>query len=252
MTTDTSHFPPDLFAATRWSVVLAAGDSGLGSRRHQALAELCQAYWFPVYAYLRRKGYKKAEAEDLAQGFFAHLLEKKGYAAADPQRGRFRAFLITALQNFLHNAWDKEQAARRGGGLKPIELDTVAGEERFGLAAPDLPPEIAFDREWAQAVVRSALARLRQEYAAEGRELLFEQLQNGIINPGRQLSQSDLAERLGIAETAVKTALHRLRKHYRRCLREEIAQTTATPDEVDAEIRYLLDCLKREINSSPQ
>ncbi len=246
MTTNASHFAPDLFAATRWSMVLAAGDSGLGSRRHQALAELCQAYWFPVYAYLRRKGYKKAEAEDLAQGFFAHLLEKKGYATADPLRGRFRAFLITALKNFLHNAWDREQALCRGGGLKPIELDTVTGEERFGLAANDLPPEIAFDREWAQAVVRSALARLRQDYIAEGRELLFEQLQNGIINPGRQLSQGDLATRLGMTETAVKTALHRLRKRYRRFLREEIAQTTATPDEVDAEIRHLLDCLRSQ------
>ena len=238
----TSKPQTDLFAVTRWSVVLAAGDSALGARGETALAELCQAYWFPVYAYLRRKGHGKQEAEDLAQGFFAQLLEKQSYAVADPERGRFRAFLITALKNFLHNAWDREQRIRRGGGQPLIELDTVTGEDRYALTATDVPPDVAFDREWAQTVVTTALERLRQEYVAAGRLPLFDHLQNGIANPTRQLSQADLASQLGMTEIAVKSAMQRLRKRYRHLLLAEIAQTTTTPDEVEAEIRHLLDC----------
>jgi RNA polymerase sigma-70 factor (ECF subfamily) len=237
----------DLFTVTRWSVVLAAGDSALGARGETALAELCQAYWFPVYAYLRRKGHGKPEAEDLTQAFFAYFLENKSWQSADPERGRFRAFLMGSLQHFLCNAWDREQAQRRGSGIRPIELDALEEEKRGGLApAADLRPELAFDREWAQAVAQRALERLRQEYLADGREMLFEQLQNGIANPARQLSQADLASCLGMSENAVKVALHRLRKRYRLILREEVAQTTATPAEVEAEIRHLLDCLRHE------
>jgi len=242
-----SNFPPDLFEATRWSVVLAAGDSGLGVRRDQALAELCQVYWFPVYAYLRRKGYAKPEAEDLAQGFFARLLEKKSYTSADPERGRFRAFLITSLKNFLHNEWDKKQALKRGGGIKPIELDAAEGEERYNLIATvDEAPEIAFDREWAQSLVKSALDRLRREYTSDGRELLFQQLQSGIANTGKQLTQADIARQLEMSEGAVKSALQRMRKRYRWLLRQEISQTTASAVDVDDEIRYLIRCLRME------
>ena len=243
----TSKPQTDLFAVTRWSVVLAAGDSALGARGETALAELCQAYWFPVYAYLRRKGHGKPEAEDLAQAFFAYFLEKKGWQSADPERGRFRAFLMGSLKHFLCNAWDREQTQRRGGGIRPIELDALEEEKRGGLAAaPELLPELTFDREWAQAVVQRTLDRLRREYLAEGREMLFEQLQNGIANPARQLSQADLASRLGMTENAVKLALHRLRKRYRSLLHDEVAQTTASPAEVEAEIRHLLECLRHE------
>lgn len=243
----TSRPQTDLFAATRWSVVLAAGDSALGSRSETALAELCQAYWFPVYAYLRRKGHGKPEAEDLTQTFFASFLERKGWRTADPERGRFRAFLMGLLKHFLCNAWDRERTQRRGGGERPIELDALDIESLWeGVQEPGLRLELAFDRDWANAVVDQALRRLRLEYLADGRELLFEQLQNGIANPARQLSQADLASRLGMSENAVKLALHRLRKRYRQILHNEVAQTTAAPDEVEAEIRHLLNCLRHE------
>lgn len=244
-TTPSSPLPADLFEATRWSVVLAAGDSGRGSDSHRALSELCQTYWFPVYAYLRRKGYREQEAEDLAQGFFARLLEKKSYATVDPARGRFRAFLITALKNYLHNARDKEQAQKRGGGVQPIALDAGTGEDRLALVdTRAVQPELLFDREWAQSVVQTTLERLRREYDADGRSVLFEHLQNGLAGRGEPLSQAALAGQLGMSEGAVKSALQRLRKRYRWLLREEISQTTSTPGDVDDEIRYLLDCLR--------
>ena len=240
----TTGFPPDLFEATRWSVVVAAADSGLGSDCQLALSELCQTYWFPVYAYLRRKGYGKPQAEDLAQGFFARLLEKKSYAAADPDRGRFRAFLITSLKNFLHNAHDREQALKRGSGIKPIELDAGQGEERYALVAQAGDESMMFDREWAQSVVKTTLARLRDEYVADGRHALFNHLHNSIVNPGRQRSQAEMARELKMSEGAVKSALQRLRKRFRWLLRNEVAQTTSSPAEVDGEIRYLLTCLR--------
>ena len=226
-------------------MVVAAADTGLGSACYRALSELCRNYWFPVYAYLRRKGYSKQEAEDLTQGFFAHLLEKRSYAAADPDRGRFRAFLVTALKNFVHNARDREKALKRGGGVKLIELDAGKGEERYALAAGEQLDESAlFDREWALSVVNQALDRLQKEYVAEGREALFEHLRNGLVPSGPQRSQAELALSLNLSEEAVKSALQRLRKRYRWLLRDEIAHTTVRAQDVDAEIRYLLDCLR--------
>lgn len=241
----TPRLPPDLFEATRWSMVVEAADSGLGPASHRALSELCQTYWFPVYVYLRRKGYDNANAEDLTQGFFAHLLEKKRYAHANPERGRFRAFLMTALKHFVLNAYQREQALKRGGGARLVELDAGKGEARYALVSDKaLDPSCVFDREWAETVVRTTLERLHAEYAETGREPLFNHLRHCIVSPGQQGSQAELAHALGTTEAAVKAALQRLRKRFRWLLRHEIAQTTATPDDVDDEIRYLLDCLR--------
>lgn len=239
-----SHVPPDLFAATRWSVVLTAADSRLGSQCQRALSELCQAYWFPVFVYLRRRGHSKSEAEDLTQDFFARLVKKKGYASADPDRGRFRAFLLTSLKNFVRNKHRENTAQKRGGGVPLIELDAESADGRYRQVPEQTAnPDRLFDRVWAQSIVDTTLQRLREDYTGEGKALLFEQLANGLTHPEAVLSQAAVAERLGTTEAAVKSSLRRLRQRYRSILRDEIAQTTAAAEDVDAEIRHLINCL---------
>ena len=237
--TPASSAPGDIFATTHWTVVLAAG------KRHTpqsdgALEELCRTYWFPLYAYVRRRGHTKEDAEDLVQEFFARFLEKNYLAGLSAERGRFRAFLLAALKHFLANEWDKSQAQKRGGGAAHLSLDWQTADTKFQVAATNEPsPDKAFDREWALALLAKVIERLQQECAADGKTKLFEQLKIFLTTGKGALSHADAAKKLGMDETAVRVAVHRLRKRYRQLLRDEISQTLADESQVDEEMRAL-------------
>jgi RNA polymerase sigma factor (sigma-70 family) len=232
------------FAVTRWTVVLAAADERSGTQRQRALGELAQVYWFPLYSYIRRWGHNAPEAEDLTQEFFARLLEKKSLTAVDRDKGKFRSFLLASVKNFLANEWDKSQSQKRGGGRPLVALDAMDAETRYRLEpADELTPERLFERHWALAVLAQVLARLRQEYLDRGHGGLFEAVKGCLTGSAKVSSHAETARRLGMTEGAVKMATLRLRKRYRKLLREEIAETVASPELVDEEIRFLLDCL---------
>jgi len=234
-----STAPGDIFATTHWTVVLAAG------RRHTpqsdgALEELCRNYWFPLYAYVRRRGQNKEDAEDLVQAFFARFLEKNYLAGLSAERGRFRAFLLASLKHFLINEWKKSRRQKRGGGEKILSLDWQTADTKFQVAATNEPsPDKAFDREWALALLAKVIERLCAQCAADGKARLFDQLKIFLTAGKGALSHADAAKKLGMDEAAVRVAVHRLRKHYRVLLRDEIAQTLADAADVDEEMRAL-------------
>lgn len=231
------------FETTHWSLVVAAGHSS-NANRQQALATLCERYWHPLYAYVRRQGYSVNDAQDLTQEFFCRLLEKKVLHAADRERGRFRNFLLASLKHFLANEWDRNHAQKRGGHGITLSLDFSCAED--GLAyepSHDITPEKLYDRNWALLVLEHTLSRLRAEYVAKGRETLFNVLKPVLTGDQPKIAMKDYAEALNITEGAVKVAIHRLRQHYRKALHDEISQTTAKESEVDAEIRYLMEAL---------
>jgi len=219
--------------------VLAAG------QRHTpesdtALEELCRSYWFPLYAYVRRRGHAKADAEDLVQAFFARLLEKNFLAGLNGEKGKFRAFLLAALKHFLANEWDKARAQKRGGGADHLSLDWQTADTKFQVAATSEPsPDKAFDREWALALLARVIERLQSECEAEGRGKLFAQLKNFLMAGQGESAQAEVAKALEMEEGAVRVAIHRLRKRYRALLRDEIARTLADPAMVDEEMRAL-------------
>lgn len=230
------------FETTQWTLVVAAGDSRHPDSR-AALEDLCQAYWHPLYAYLRRRGYKKEEAEDLVQGFFAQLLEKNYIKAADPERGRFRSFLLTSLKNYAANEWDRRSAAKRGGTATTLSLDFQDAEGRYVVEpADERTPEEEFDRGWAIAQLEQVLERMRDE-AGEDDER-FAALQGFLTGAGEDVRYKDVAERLGMSEGAVKVAVHRLRQRFGTILRAEVARTLADPADVDDEIRHLFASLE--------
>jgi len=237
--TPASSAPGDIFATTHWTVVLAAG------RRHtpqfdRALEELCRTYWFPLYAYVRRRGHSKEDAEDSVQAFFARFLEKNYLAGLSAERGRFRAFLLAALKHFLINEWKKSQRIKRGGGEKNLSLDWQTADTKFQVAATSEPsPDKAFDREWALALLAKVIERLQNECAADGKAKLFEQLKIFLTAGNGETAQRETAKALGLEEGAVRVAIHRLRKRYRILLREEISQTLTDPTQVDEEMRAL-------------
>jgi RNA polymerase sigma factor (sigma-70 family) len=233
------------FAATRWTLVLAAAGGEPSADAAQAMAELCRIYWYPLYAYVRRRGYETHEAEDLTQEFFLRLLAKDYLADVDRQKGKFRAFLLAALQHFLANEWDRARTQKRGGGKKLFSLDAMAAETRYRVElVHNLTPEKLFERQWALTVLERVLARLQAEsFALEGRQAVFGRLKPFLTGAGDSTGYAQAAAELGMTAGAVKTAVHRFRRRYRQLLREEIAQTVAGPEEIDEEIRYLLACL---------
>ena len=238
------------FAATRWSLVLeAAGRDGPGAsldtgRRRQALDELLRAYWFPLYAFVRRQGNGPQQAEDLTQGFLLHLLKRKGLATVDRSRGKFRSFLLAALKNYLADQRARDNALKRGGGRKALALDALQAESFYAVRLADaMTPERQFERNWALAVLGQVLSRLEQEYAARGKSALFDALRHCLDVQADQQSAAEIAGQLGMTENAVRVAAHRLRHHFRRVLRDEILQTVNDPELVEEEIRYLLHCL---------
>lgn len=231
------------FVTTHWSVVLTAGRSDT-TRARDALARLCQAYWHPLYAYVRRLGNSPPDAQDLTQEFFARLLAKNYLAAADESRGRFRSFLLTALKHFLANEWDKARAQKRGGGQVPIPIDFNTAETSCGFEPADTTTaEKIYERRWALTLLEQVLRRLREEYVHAGREKLFEQLKPTLTEASRTVRYAEIATRLGMSEGAVKVAVHRLRQRYREVLRAEIADTVASPAEVEDELRNLFAAL---------
>ena len=231
------------FATTRWSVILAASDSA--STQHEpALSTLCQTYWFPLYAYLRRRGYDSHQAEDYTQGFFAGILERKGLRQADPKCGKFRSFLLASLKNFLADEWDRAHAQKRGGGKKILSLDFDAAASRYDqVPAHSLSPEKLFERSWALTVLNRAMDRLKAESASSGKQCLFDRLKVYLSAEKDAIPYRDVAAELEMTEGAVKVAVHRLRRNYRELVRDEIAQTVATEAQVDEEIRDLFAAL---------
>jgi len=230
------------FQTTHWSLVLRAGkraDRGADS----ALAALCERYWYPLYAYVRRRVADAGEAQDLTQEFFARLLEKQYLATADPRRGKFRSFLLTSLKHFLANEWDRARARKRGGGVRTLSLDLESGESRLRLEpSHDLTPERLFERQWVLTLLDLVMGRLQEEYESSGKAAQFARLKGALTGGGR-LPYAAVAAELGISEPAARQAASRLRKRYRRLLREEVAQTLAEPGDVDEEIRSLFDVL---------
>ncbi|MDR1280430.1 MAG: sigma-70 family RNA polymerase sigma factor [Opitutaceae bacterium] len=243
------------FATTRWTLVLAAGggnaaasstgnsnaDTNTSARR--ALSELCRAYWSPLYAHARRRGLIPADAEDAVQGFFAKLLRLDSLAAVRRERGRFRSFLLGSFNHYLADARDHAHAQRRDARLL-VPPDTASAENAFAAAiSSDLPPDRAFDRAWALALLDTVIARLRDEHAVAGRLTLFEALAPALTVRGEATTFAEIAARLGIGEASARVAAHRLRQRYRQLLLDEIAQTVARPEDTDDELRHLLAAL---------
>jgi RNA polymerase sigma factor (sigma-70 family) len=232
------------FATTRWSLVIAAAKTPSPQARG-AMEELCGDYWYPVYAFIRRRGEQVADARDLTQEFFARLLEKDYLEAADRERGRFRTFLLTAVSHFLSNERERAHAQKRGGGVVPLSLDFERGEARYQLEPTDpWTAEKIFDRRWALTQLDQAVALLKQDYAAAGKGALFEELKLFLTGDSGTPSYEDSAARLAMSPGAVKVAVHRLRQKYRDSLRQLIAQTVAAEEDIDGELQVLLSALR--------
>ena len=242
-TPDTGSLRQSWFTTTHWSVVLAAG-TGSSPETQAALEKLCRAYWYPLYAYVRREGHNPEDAQDLAQAFFARFLEKKYFRLASRERGRFRTFLLTSLKNFLVNEWDRARAAKRGGGATHVPLDGLEAENLYSREpSHDLSADKIYERSWAMAVLDRVRARLEAEYAAEGKADRFAQLESFLPGEKSELSYAEAARLLGAAEGTVKSDVHRLKKRYRELLRSEIANTVSTAPEINDELRHLIDVI---------
>lgn len=232
-----------VFATTRWSVVLTAARNDT-TRAQAALEKLCGTYWYPLYAYVRRRGYSAHDAQDLTQGFFAHLLERHSITAADPNRGRFRSFMLGVMNHFLADEWRRGQAQKRGGGVTVLPLQFDTAETRYGHEPADsTTPEQNYERRWAMALLEEVLRRLGEEYKRERRAELFAELNPCLVGERATQPYAELAAKLGVSEGTVKSAVHRMRQRYRQLLREEIAHTVAEPGEVDAELHHLMSVL---------
>lgn len=229
----------DIFVTTRWTVVLEAGRKS-SPHSDRALAELCQQCWYPLYAYVRRRVNSREDAEDLTQGFFASFLAKNYLEGLAAERGKFRAFLLAALQHFLANERDKAGRQKRGGGAEHLSLDWQDADNRFHLDPPDpASPERLFDREWALALLEKVIQRLQAACAAEGRAGLFAQARGYLMAGEAAIPYAEAAAKLGLDEGAVRVAVHRLRKRYRELLQDEVAQTLDDPAQVREELRSL-------------
>jgi RNA polymerase sigma factor (sigma-70 family) len=232
-----------VFATTRWSVVLAAGH-GDSSHARDALGHLCQSYWYPLYAYARRRGHSPHDAQDLTQEFFARLLHGRWVAQADRKRGRFRTFLLSAMQHFLANEWNRAHAQKRGGQQPIASLDETSAEQRYQLEPADTStPETLFERGWALALLNDVLQRLEEEYCREGKRDWMEVMRPALTAERSSIAYEEIARKLGMEEPAARVAVHRLRQRYRRMIETEVASTVASPDEVKEEMRHLFQAL---------
>jgi RNA polymerase sigma factor (sigma-70 family) len=235
----------DRFATTRWSIVVAAGQSPSPDAQ-QALSTLCEAYWYPLYAYIRRRGYAVDDAQDLTQAFFTEVLAKNRLSIADPRRGKFRSFLLTALKNFLAKQWRAEHAQKRGGTETLLPLDFLMAETRYSREpGHELTAEKIYERRWALTLLECVLARLASEQTAAGKSLLFDSLKTYLGGDQNGVPYREIADRIKMTEGAVKVAVHRLRRRYRELLHGEIADTVTDPEDIDDELRALFAAVAR-------
>lgn len=227
------------FVTTQWSLVLAAGEDGTEGAG-EALARLCSLYWYPVFAFVRRQGASAEEAEDLTQGFFARIIDKGDIGDADRTRGRFRSFLLAACRHYLSNERDRARAEKRGSGRAPVSIDVAAAELRYerALAHAETPDRV-FERQWCLTLLAAALEAVREDYEAAGKGRLFDRLQDFLTAEAGEVTHAEAARDLGMAEGAVKVAVHRLRQRYRKALRARVADTVETAADVEDEIRHL-------------
>jgi DNA-directed RNA polymerase specialized sigma24 family protein len=229
----------DVFATTRWTVVLAAG-RGRAPQADVALEELCRTYWYPLYAYVRRQTSTREDAEDLTQAFFARFLEKNYLEGLSSNKGKFRAFLLAALKHFLANEWDRANRQKRGSGVLPLSLDWQVADSRYQInPADNLSPDKLYDRAWAVTLLERVITRLREESSGEGKTKLFEQLKPFLMLGKSAIPYPEAAAALDLTEGAVRVAVHRLRRRYRELLREEIAQTLSDPAQAEEEMQAL-------------
>jgi RNA polymerase sigma factor (sigma-70 family) len=232
------------FSTTQWTIVLAAGH-GCAAEAERAIATLCERYWYPVYAFVRREGSDADEALDVTQGFFAKLLERRDLSAVERGRGRFRSWLLTAVKHYAANERERARADKRGGGRSPLSIDLLDAESRYRLEpAHDETPERVFERRWAMMLLERALSALRGECRRDGKGPLFEALKEHIGSAPSQGQYQQSAAELGMTEGAVRTAVYRLRRRYRELLREQIAETVETPEQIEEEITFLLTALR--------
>ena len=235
---------PERFQTTHWSLVAAARD-GSSPEARKALAELCEIYWYPLYAFIRRSGHGMEEARDLTQEFFARLLEKDYLAGVDREKGKFRSYLLTACKHFLANERDRAAAIKRGGDRSIHSFDSTDAEKRFGQElSHHSTPERLYERRWALMLLQNALAQLRSEFQQAGKAAIFERLKGLLTGEKREERYAEAAAALGITESSVKVSVHRLRRRYGEILREQISRTLRDPSEMDAEIRDLFKALR--------
>jgi RNA polymerase sigma factor (sigma-70 family) len=231
------------FTTTHWSVVMSA--NGEGEVAREALEELCVSYWYPLYLYVRRQGFDATEAEDLTQGFFEHLLQRDRLGRADGSKGRFRTFLLAAIQNYLNDCRDHAQRVKRGGRHTIISWDAQDAESRYAMEpADEVTPEVQFDRRWAAVTLGRVRERMRSEFHAAGKGSMYDLL--SAHADGREFSYEEIAGRLNTTEVAVKSAAHRLRQRLREVLWEEVAQTVSSPQEMEMELRTLVELAAAE------
>ncbi len=232
------------FRTTHWSNLLSAGDSH-SPLAEKALADFCRSYWYPLYAYVRRRGYDPVSAKDLTQEFFAQLLEKRLLSGLDPTKGKFRSWLLGVLNHFLAHEWAKATAQKRGGGQLVASLDDETAEDRYRFEPVEhCTPETLFDRRWALALLKRAAARLRQEYEAAGKAQLYSTIKAFVSIEGTTTSYHEAAHQLHLGPGALKSAIHRVRHRYQELVRAEIASTVGSPAEVDEELSYLLSVIR--------
>lgn len=235
---------PANFATTHWSMVLDAGCRS-SPACDDALSALCTAYWYPLYVFVRRRGYSASDAQDLTQGFFAHLLEKQTLQAADPARGRFRSFLLASCKNFLATQYEMQTAKKRGGNCRHLSIDFSTGERRYQFEPVDnWTPEKSYERRWAMTVLETVVQRLEQEYVADGKGQFFAQCKGHLT--GNTPSYEESAQILGTSPQALRVAVHRLRSRYRELLKAEVAATLADPQAADEELLHLQRALRGE------
>jgi len=235
----TSQSEAVAFTTTHWSVVLEA--QGESPAAHEALEKLCRIYWRPIYYFVRRQGARSEDAEDLTQGFFALLLERKDLNNVRKEKGRLRSYLLTSLKNFLTDDRRRVMAIKRGKGQRLIPLDDIRESERIDFERSDsLTPDQIYERRWAFTVLEQVMARLRDEYRSEGNLRFFDQMKKMLMDEPGRLSQAQVASEFDMTENAVKQAFYRFRQRYQTLFREEIAHTVAIPSDIDDELRYLI------------
>jgi len=234
----------EIFATTRWTIVLAAGGRGT-PQADVALEELCRTYWYPLYVYVRRHGHSREDAEDLTQAFFARLLEKNFLEGVSNDGGKFRAFLLVAVKRFLANEWDRANRQKRGGGVAPLSLDWQDADTRYQInPADNISPDKLYDRAWAMTVLERVITRLRDENSADGKVAVYAQCERFLMMGKDAISYGQAAAALQMSDGALRVAVHRLRRRYRELLREEISQTLSDPALADEEMQALFSALR--------